>query len=80
MCGGILPKAEFHDGDYNKYRFCIRFNDSDIVDIQCNDSDLDYFRSIFDSLDGKKTSWLTLQESYRQNEQKTYQKNYNTTS
>lgn len=59
LCGGDLPNPESHNGDFNYHRFCIRFNDNDIVDIQVNDSDLDYFRSIFDALDGKKTSWLT---------------------
>jgi len=59
ICGGILPKPEPHNGDFNTHRVCIRFSDSDIVDIQINKSDLDYLRSIFDSLDGKKTSWLS---------------------
>lgn len=59
LCGGQLPKPEEHNGDFNIHRFCIRFESGEVVDIQANDSDLDYFRSIFDALDGKKTSWLT---------------------
>ena len=60
LCGGKLIKPQTHEGDFNSYRFCIRFEDGNIIDISCNDSDLDYFRSIFDVLDGKKTSWLTI--------------------
>ena len=55
MCGGCLPE----EIDYETFRFCLRFEDGEIIDIKCNASDLDYFRSIFDALDGKKTSWLS---------------------
>jgi len=59
LCGGWLSPPQEHNGDFNHYRFCIRFDDDQVIDIQVNDSDLQYFRSIFDVLDGKKTSWLT---------------------
>lgn len=62
MCGGDLPTPADH-GDakaVNNHRVCIRFeDDNETIDMQCNNTDLDYFRSVFDALDGKKTSWLT---------------------
>ena len=57
LCGGRLPSPELHEGDFNCYRICIRFSDTELIDIQVNNSDLEYFRSIFDALDGKITSW-----------------------
>lgn len=59
ICGGNLPEPAPHDKDVNIFRICIRFETGNIVDIQCNPTDLGYFRWIFDALDGKKTSWLS---------------------
>ena len=59
LCGGKLPKPEPHDGDLNYYRICVR-TDGEIFDLKVNDSDLGWLRWVFDALDGKKTSWLSL--------------------
>jgi len=62
LCGGELPKPEPHNGDFNLYRVCIRTN-GEVFDLQVNNTDLDWFRWIFDALDGKKTSWLSVNRS-----------------
>lgn len=60
ICGGALPQPEPHDGDTNLYRICIRMDDKmPIFDLQVNDSDLEWFRWIFDALDGKVSCWLS---------------------
>ena len=59
LCGGKLPEPVPHNGAFNHYRICIRSN-GDVFDLQVNDTDIDYFRWVFDALDGKKTSWLSL--------------------
>ena len=61
LCGGKLPKPEPHNGDINLYRICIRTDE--VFDLMVNNSDLDWLRWIFDSLDGKATSWLSRQEN-----------------
>ena len=58
VCGGNLPESSEHDGGFNYYRVCLR-SDGEIFDFRVNDTDLDWFRWIFDALDGKKTSWLS---------------------
>ena len=58
LCGGDLPKPEPHGGDFNNHRICINAGDP-VFDLQVNDTDLDWFRWIFDALDGKATSWLS---------------------
>ena len=60
LCGGELPSPEPHDGDLNIFRICI-LTDT-VFDLQVNASDLDWFRWVFDALDGKKTSWLSSRE------------------
>lgn len=57
FCGGSLPKPEPHGGDLNTH--CICFKNEEVVDFQVNMSDLDWFRWVFDAIDGKKTSWLS---------------------
>jgi len=57
ICGGKLPKPEPHNGDFNPYRICIKTDE--VFDLQVNDTDLGWFRWVFDALDGKKTSWLS---------------------
>lgn len=64
ICGGKLPKPEPHQGDFNTHRFCLKFHKDDpgpkgIFSLKVNESDLDWFRWIFDALDGKKTSSLS---------------------
>jgi len=59
LCGGRLPEPEPHDGDLNLHRICIRTDTT--FDLKVNDSDLDWLRWIFDSLDGKATSNLSKQ-------------------
>jgi len=69
ICGGKKPVSSNHKQPgmaphegikVNDLRFCIKFDaPNDIVDVSCHKGDLDYFRYIFDCLDGKCTSWLT---------------------
>lgn len=64
ICGGDLPEHQPHDVGgplVNTYRFCLKnvLPNKEIFDLQVNDNDLQFFRWIFDSLDGKKTSWLS---------------------
>ena len=66
LCGGELPEPEEHDGGVNTHRFCINagcinktVKCDGIFDLQVNSTDLQWFRWIFDALDGKKTSWLS---------------------
>jgi len=61
ICGGELPKPEPHEGDFNTHRICFNGADSSggVVPIQVNASDLEWFRWVFDALDGKITSWLS---------------------
>lgn len=57
LCGGKLAVPEPHDGDWNTHRLCIKTDG--VFDLQVNTNDLDWFRWIFDAVDGKKTSWLS---------------------
>jgi hypothetical protein len=59
FCGGELPSPEDHDGTPNTHRICIKPDESAPYDLQVNATDLEYMRWIFDSLDGKATSWLS---------------------
>lgn len=61
MCCGDLPEPAPHDGDENIYRICLNgaADNGGVFDLQVNDTDLGYFRWIFDALDGKATSWLS---------------------
>jgi len=62
ICGGLLPKPEPHDADFNHFRICIRTAGAAPFDLQVNRTDLGYFRWVFDALDGKSTSWLSKKE------------------
>ncbi len=57
MCGGKLPKPTEHNGGINTHHFCLMEGHESCYEV--NASDLDFFRWIFDALDGKKTSWLS---------------------
>jgi len=57
MCGGQLPKPTEHNGGINTYHFCLNSEYDSCYEV--NDTDLERFRWIFDSLDGKRTSWLS---------------------
>jgi len=57
ICGGGLPVPEPHCGDMNTHRICIKTKE--VFDLQVNVSDLDWFRWVFDAIDGKKTSGLS---------------------
>ncbi len=61
ICGGELPAPVPHGGGENTHRFCLHFADDmpEVFDLQVNPTDLDFFRWIFDALDGKQTSWLS---------------------
>lgn len=61
MCGGELPEPILHDENPNTHRMCLRESDPPygIGDYQVDANDLDWFRWIFDALDGKATSWLS---------------------
>ena len=58
MCGGHLPVPVEHDGDFNRHRFCLNgvADDGSIFDLQVNNSDLWWFRWLFDALDGRNTA------------------------
>lgn len=61
MCGGNLkvPTDHISKGTNDK-RVCFKFdNCREVTDIMCNDTDLQWFRLVFDKLDGKKTSWMS---------------------
>lgn len=67
ICGGTLPVAQPHDAGgtpVNTHRFCINLDQDasvkrqDIIDLQVNAADLDWFRWIFDAIDGRETSHL----------------------
>jgi len=68
MCGGELPIPQPHDPGgppVNTHRVCINEIQSAqapraaIFDLQVNDADLDWFRWIYDALDGRKTGTLS---------------------
>ena len=61
ICGGELPEKQPHDGGFNDYRFCLNgaAENGGVFDLMVNDTDLGWFRWIFDALDGKTTSWLS---------------------
>lgn len=61
MCCGDLPGPVPHGDDENVYRFCLNgvADDGGVFDLMVNDTDLGWFRWIFDALDGKETSWLS---------------------
>lgn len=60
LCGGELPAPKPHDGDLNTHRICIKTEGVfGLFSLQVNVSDLDWFRWVFDAIDGKKTSWLS---------------------
>ena len=58
MCGGHLPEPAEHDGDFNHHRFCLNgvADNGGVFDLQVNNSDLQWFRWLFDALDGKNTA------------------------
>lgn len=55
ICGGELPNPLPHDSDMNTHRLCLP--QADIMDLQVNRSDLNWFRWVYDALDGKSTSF-----------------------
>lgn len=61
-CGGELPNPEPHGKDFNSNRFCMK-EEQGVIDYQVNHSDLEWLRWIFDALDGKETSWLSMRNS-----------------
>ncbi len=60
-CVGALPEPVPHDNDFNHYRICLNrvLPNNEVFDLQVNNTDLDWFRWLFDALDGKQTSWLS---------------------
>ena len=58
MCGGHLPTPVEHDGDFNHHRFCLNgvADNGGVFDLQVNNSDLWWFRWLFDALDGKNSA------------------------
>lgn len=71
ICGGFLPEAIEHAGDFNTFCFCINDDetpDVPVLPLMVNKSDLDWFRWIFDALDGKRTSWLSMTKEEKLNE------------
>lgn len=58
MCAGNLPEPAPHKDDFNTYRFCLNGAEDNgrIFDLQVNNTDLWWFRWLFDALDGKNTA------------------------
>lgn len=71
ICAGQLPTPVPHDGDENTHRLCInQAHDPEairslIFDLQVNTNDLEWFRWIMDSIDGKLTSWLSRRQGQK---------------
>jgi len=65
-CVGDLPEPEEHDGDFNNHRFCLNgVSDSGgVFDLQINNSDLWWFRWLFQALDNRvmPAAKVTIQE------------------
>lgn len=61
VCGGTLPLPSDHDGVANTHRICFNgaAENGGVLDLKVNPNDLDWFRFIFDALDGKASSWLS---------------------
>lgn len=61
ICGGELPVPADHDGTPNTHRVCLNgaAENGGVMDLQVNATDLDWFRWIFDALDGQRSSWLS---------------------
>jgi hypothetical protein len=65
ICAGQLSEPVAHDGIDNTHRVCVnQVHDPEAVrslifDLQVNANDLEWFRWVFDSIDGKATSWLS---------------------
>jgi hypothetical protein len=60
-CAGNLPQPVPHNGDFDYYRLCLNgvLPNEEVFDLQVNNTDLEWLRWLFDSLDGKQTSWLS---------------------
>lgn len=58
MCGGQLPEPTEHAGGVNTHHFCLSEGGDSCYEV--NDTDLEFFRWIFDALDGKITSWMSI--------------------
>lgn len=58
VCGGHLPEPAEHDGDFNHHRFCLNgaADNGSVFDLRVNNTDLWWFRWLFDALDGKGTA------------------------
>lgn len=61
VCGGRLPEPTEHTDNgftgINTHQFCLREGHNSCFEV--NGNDLDWFRWIFDGLDGKITSWIS---------------------
>ena len=55
MCVGDLPEPAPHDGDFNNHRLCLNGADSTgaVFDLQINDSDIWWFKFLFEALSSK---------------------------
>jgi len=54
ICGGTLPVPEGHAGGENDMRFCVKQCDApEVTSFMVNDIDLDWFRRVFDGMQGK---------------------------
>jgi len=63
VCCGVLSKPEPHDEAYNTHRICFFDGIHPPQPFMVNETDLEYFRWIFDAIDGKKTSWLSRRDA-----------------
>lgn len=67
ICGGELPEPIPHAGDCNTFRFCVNDDetpDASVLPLLVNRSDLNWFRWIFDALDGRQTSFVGTTERF----------------
>lgn len=53
ICGGHLPNPAPHDGDLNRYRFCLNgaADNGGVFDLQINHTDIFAFRKVLDAID-----------------------------
>ena len=64
ICGGELATPEPHDGGLNTHRVCTQTDQ--VIDLQVNETDLEWFRWVYDALDGRQSSWLSRRQTNAQ--------------
>lgn len=70
-CAGVLPEIADETDEAGRHindsRICLNethsADDAKVFDLKVNETDLDWLRWLFDSLDGKATAWLSKRAS-----------------